>query len=109
MTRTYRFVKPIGIANCTLADGSTVRLPVFPGIVKHLPANELVPLLEDEYTARKYTRLALERAAWAILREFPRDWLIQCLEKMPMRQGRRQALMFLLGVMPSPFAAAELS
>lgn len=107
MTRTYRFVKPVGSVNCALAEGSTVRLPVFPGIFKHLPANELFPMLEDEYTARKYTRSALERAAWAVLREFPRDWLIQCLEETSMRQGRRRALMFLLGVTPSPFISKE--
>lgn len=107
MTRTYRFVKPVGTVNCALSDGTSVRLPVFPGIYKHLPADELVPLLEDEYTARKYTRLALERAAWAILREFPRDWLAQCLEEAAMRQGRRRALLFLMGIVPSPFAARE--
>ncbi len=82
---------------CRLADGRDVVLPVFPGILKHPKTTELEALLQDERVARKYTKLALQRAAWPILSHFPAAWLRECLESADVRPGREQALRFLLG------------
>jgi hypothetical protein len=105
VTRGYRFVQPVGVARCKLSDGSVVTLPVVAGIFKYPPATELGELLSDEDVARKYTRIALEKAAWQVLKEFPRDWLRLSLDSAQLRPGRRRALRFLLGLEPSPFLA----
>lgn len=86
-----------------------IDLPVIPGILKHPRPAELAGLLQHETVARKYTRLALEKAAWRVLGEFPVDWLAQCLDGTSMREGRRQALRYLMGLDPSPFARAANS
>ena len=109
MTRTYRFAQPIGTTECILRDGTAICLPVFPGIMKHPRPSELFALIQDEDTARKYTGLALEKAAWQVLKEFPPGWLANCLKQVRLREGRRQALRFLLGLEPSPFQAPSLS
>ena len=96
MKRTYRFAQPSGHVTCTLEDGDRVRLPVFAGILRHLREDELAELLADPIVARKYTRRALEIAAWPIVREFPRAWLRRCLEGMELRPGRRRALLYML-------------
>ncbi|MBI3926635.1 MAG: hypothetical protein HY319_13925 [Armatimonadetes bacterium] len=98
MTRSYPFVRPLGATECILADGRRIRLPVIPGILKHPHPSDLFQLLQDEDVARKYTRLALQKAAWQVLKEFPRDWLIEALEQTSLRESRRQALRFLLGL-----------
>lgn len=97
MTRTYRFVRSLGTTDVHLEDGTLLRLPVFPGILKHPPPDQLFSLLQDEAAARKYTRLALQKAAWQVLREFPRGWLVSCLAETEMREGRRRALDYMLG------------
>jgi len=91
---------------CTLKTGHTVDLPIFPGILKHPHPSEIGSLIQDEDVARKYTRQALEKACWQVLREFPRPWLAACLDDTPMRPGRRRSLRFLLGLDPSPFQSA---
>jgi hypothetical protein len=53
-------------------------------------------LLLDERVARKYTRLAIEKMAWPVLRQFPRDWLIANLKSASVKPGRMRALNFLL-------------
>jgi len=103
MTRTYRFARPMGSSDCVLKDGQRVTLPVFAGILKHPHRDEISSLIQDEDVARKYTQLALQKAAWQVLREFPREWLAQCLDHVELREGRRRALRFLLGLDPSPF------
>jgi hypothetical protein len=103
MTRTYKFAKPIGFTECRLADGSAVRIPVIPGILKHPRPGELEGLLQDQDVAYKYTRLALEKAAWQVLKEFPLPWLVACLAGARLREGRRRALRFLMKLDPSPF------
>ena len=103
MTRTYRFTQSIGSTECILSDGTAIRLPVFPGILKHPRPSELFALIQGEDAARKYTCVALEKAAWQVLKEFPRGWLIKCLEEVRLREGRRQALSYLLGLARSPF------
>ena len=103
MTRTYHFAESLGTTECKLRDGSFVSLPVFPGILKHPRPSELFALMKDEDVARNYTRVALQKAGWQILKTFQRDWLAACLEQSPMRAGRRGAIRFLLGLDPSPF------
>jgi hypothetical protein len=96
MKRTYRFVKSIGRVSVGLDDGGQVSLPVFPGILKHLTVDELSALLAKPAVARKYTILALRKAPWQVLREFPRDWLEACLAEADLRAGRAQALRYLM-------------
>lgn len=96
MKRTYRFVKSIGRVSVGLDDGGQVSLPIFPGILKHLTVDELPALLVKPAVARKYTILALRKAPWQVLREFPRDWLEACLAEADLRAGRAQALRYLM-------------
>lgn len=96
MKRTTRFVQPIGLAVCHLPDGQEVQLPIVPGIFKYAPAPELEGLLHDPAVARKYTLEALRVAPWQVLRLFPRDWLLECLQDASLRDSRRQALEFML-------------
>ncbi len=110
MTRPpYQYARPIGTVRLRLDGGGDIELPVIPGILKHPRPGELAGLLQHEVVARKYTRLALEKAAWRVLREFPTDWLAQCLGETSMREGRRRALRYLMGLDPSPFATAPNS
>ncbi len=96
MRRTYRFVGSVGTVVCVVGPGREVELPVFPGILKHPMVDELRDLLVRPSVARKYTILALRRAPWQVLREFPRDWLEACLPEANLRAGRERALRFLL-------------
>ncbi len=96
MKRTYRFVQSTGNVSCTIAPGCDVTLPVFPGIFKHPTVDELREILVKPAVARKYTYLALRKAPWQVLREFPRDWLEACLSEASLRPGRERALRFLL-------------
>lgn len=106
MTRRYKFARPQGHSLCRLGPEKTLQLPVFAGILKHLHPDELAGLLEDEEVARKYTRLALEKSAWQILKEFPDWWLLECLDQAELSEGRRDALLFKLqkGAARSPFS-----
>jgi len=96
MKRSHRFVESVGTVECDLAPGHTVTLPVFPGILKHPSVDELRELLEEPAVARKYTILALRKAPWQVLREFPRALLEACLAEANLRPGRADALRFLL-------------
>ncbi|MCU0725792.1 MAG: hypothetical protein MUE73_08395 [Planctomycetes bacterium] len=96
MRRTVRFVTPSGTAICRLPEGREILLPVVQGILKHLSAADLARLLEDPAVARKYTREALRVAPWSALREFPADWLRECLPKARVREARIRAIEFLL-------------
>ncbi len=96
MKRSYRFVESVGVVRCSLGPDRSVMLPVFPGYLKHPTIGELRELLSRPAVARKYTILALRKAPWQVLREFPRDWLEVCLAEANLRPGRAEALRFLL-------------
>lgn len=97
MKRTCRFARSRGNVSCTFPSGRRVTLPVIPGILKH-PLPEMLPdLLQRPNVAWKYTLEAIRRAAWPVLRQFPRDVLRSCIEAAAVRPGRRAALLFLLG------------
>lgn len=96
MKRTHRFVESVGSVRCTTESGKDVNLPAFPGILKHPTVDELLDLLEKPAVARKYTVLALRKAPWQVLREFPPEWLEACLPEADLREGRVRALRFLL-------------
>ena len=96
MKRTLRFVQSVGTVQCTLSPRQTVTLPVFPGILKHPTVDELHELLTKPEVARKYTVLALRKAPWQVLREFPRSLLESCLDEADLRPRRAEALRFLL-------------
>lgn len=96
MKRSYRFVESVGTVEVALGTGRKVTLPVFPGILKHPTVDELRELLTRPSVARKYTILALRKAPWQVLREFPRDLLETCLAEAKLRSGRADALRFLL-------------
>lgn len=98
MKRTLRFAIPRGTVECRMESGETISLPLFQGILRHLTLGDLSELLHDPIVARKYTRRALEIAAWPVLREFPRCWLSACLRGLDLPAGRRRALEFMLRV-----------
>jgi len=96
MKQTCVFARSMGIATCRTASGQEIKLPVVPGILKH-PSPEMLPLLLGKPdVAFKYTIEALQKASWPVLRLFPKDWLRQCLPDAHLRQGRANALAFLL-------------
>lgn len=96
MKRTLSFSRPRGRVHCRLEDGRVLDLPVFRGILKHLADDQIPTLLQKPDVARKYTREAMRKAAWPLLREFPRDWLLECLPDVAAPPGRLDALRFLL-------------
>jgi hypothetical protein len=96
MKRTCQYATSRGMVTVSLVEGGSVDLPVIAGILKHPHPDELPELLKDERVARKYTRLAIEKMAWPVLRQFPRDWLIANLQSATVRPGRMRALTFLL-------------
>lgn len=96
MKRTLRFAKPIGTATCEMSPGNEITVPIIPGILKHPRPEELPALLSKPSVVRKYTMLALRKASWPILKQFPRAWLRLCLENAHLTPSRRQALVFLL-------------
>ncbi len=96
VTRGYRFARPVGTALCYLDGGRVVELPVFPGVLKNPDPETLKSLLSDPEVALRYTKVALEKAVWQVLKQFPPDWLRQCLEVAELSPGRRDALTYLL-------------
>ena len=96
MKRSSQFALSTGNVTCPVPGGGSVLLPVIPGILKHPMPSQLFTLLADVRVARKYTRLALEKASWPVLRQFPPAWLEACLESADLRPGRKQALLYLL-------------
>jgi len=96
MKRTYSFVNKVGTLKYELSTGQEIDIPLFPGILKHLSVRDLPKVLNSQAALLKYTREALKSAPWPVLREFPRSWLITCMEKVEIREGRKRALMFLL-------------
>jgi len=94
--RTFRWVKSVGTVQVALGPDHEITLPVFPGILKHPTVDELRDLLLNPAVARKYTVLALRKAPWQVLREFPREWLEACVVEADLRPGRESALRFLL-------------
>lgn len=79
-----------------VGEGEEIEIPLFPGILKHLSVQDLPKVVESQATLLKYTGEALKSAPWPVLREFPRSWLLACLDEVEMRNGRRLALEFLL-------------
>lgn len=96
MKRTYTFATAREVVRCVI-DGVSVDLPLIVGVLKHPTEGQLRELLVTPAIARKYTREALKRLAWPGLRQFPRDWLRVCLDETPLPEGRRRALVFMLG------------
>ncbi len=96
MKRTYSFVKKVGTLKYELSTGQEIDIPLFPGILKHLSVRDLPRSLNTPAALLKYTREALKSAPWPVLKEFPRSWLISCMDKAEIREGRKRALMFLL-------------
>jgi len=96
MRRTLRFVQPRGTAVFHRPDGSAVEIPVVQGILKHLGIEDLLRLLTDPDVALKYTLEALRIAPWPVLRHFPRSWLLECLPKARLPEGRARAVEFML-------------
>jgi hypothetical protein len=96
MKCTYHFVQSAATVMCALPSGRRITVPVIPGILKH-PTPEMLPaLLCNPNVARKYTLEALRKGAWPILRQFPRDWLRECLADARLKPSRLKALTFLL-------------
>lgn len=96
MRRTTEYVQSMGTASCLTPDGQHWELPIIPGILKHPRVDDLPTLLTNPVVAKKYILLALNRCAWPILRQFPRQLLRDYLPSATMREGRRRALEFLL-------------
>jgi hypothetical protein len=96
MKRTYTFVKKVGSLRYELSTGQEIDIPLFPGILKHLSVGDLTKSLNTPPALLKYTREALKSAPWPVLKEFPRSWLISCMDRAEIREGRRRALEFLL-------------
>lgn len=110
MKRTHRFVEPSTTVQCRVEDGTVVQAPVVPGILKHPTTEQLTQLLQDPVVLRKYTRLALRRATWSVLRHFPPTWLRACMDGADLPEGRRRALEFVLDaeeVTPAARAASR--
>jgi len=90
------FVKSTGTVKCAVPGGKTIRIPVFPGVLKHPTLAQLRCLLRDPDVAQKYTVEALRIAPWPVLREFPHEWLKQCMPQAHLDTRRSRALKFLL-------------
>ncbi len=93
-----QFARPRGTAVFRGSDGNPIELPVVQGILKHLDEHELARLLQDRDVALKYTLEALRIAPWPVLRHFPRSWLLECLPRAGLPEGRARAVEFMLGV-----------
>ncbi len=96
MKQTHAFVQSIGTVTCEVASGRRVAIPAIPGILKHPMPDELIAALSSPATARKYTVTALQKCAWPILRQFPSEWLKQCMPHAKLSPSRHAALTFLL-------------
>ena len=97
MKRVSRFIEGSGTVACVLPSGDRVDIPVAVGILKHPTEESLRGLLEKPAAARKYTKEALKRAPWSLIREFPLSWLKECMQDADLKPGRRKALEFMLG------------
>ncbi len=96
MKRTYVFVKSTGMVKCVLPSGQEIEVPAVPGLLKHPTTGMLRGMLKDPDVVRKYTIEALRKAPWPVLRQFPREWLEECMKEADLEVGRRKALAFLL-------------
>ena len=96
MRKTMRFASSRGSVECLLPAGRSIKVPLMPGILKHPTESDLPIILSEPAALRKYTITALRRAPWRMLREFPSDWLMECLDEAALRPGRRAALLYLL-------------
>ncbi|MCX7044316.1 MAG: hypothetical protein NTX50_02365 [Candidatus Sumerlaeota bacterium] len=96
MYRPFIYAHSTGKAVCLLPTGRTITVPIVPGILKHPAESDLPEILRAPEALRKYTIEALRRAPWQTLREFPSEWLMECLDEAALRPGRREALLFLL-------------
>ena len=96
MKRTYSFVRSIGTVGARTKMGQIIQIPVFPGILKHPTVDALPGLLAGPAVVRKYTIEALRIAAWPLLRQFPREWLLELAPQADIRPGRLRALEYLL-------------
>jgi hypothetical protein len=96
MKFTCRYAQHDEVVTCQLASGERIRVPVIPGILKHPHPEQLRTLLASPRVVEKYTIEALRKAAWPVLRQFPRAWLRQCLDRAALPPARREALAFLL-------------
>jgi len=97
---TLHFVEHTAVVDCEVAPGKRIKVPVIPGILKHPRPEQLSALLAVPVVAEKYAMEALRKASWPILRQFPRAWLRECLERAAMKPSRRRALVFLLSSTP---------
>jgi len=86
----------MGMVRCLMPGGQSIRVPVIPGLLKHLTANQLRHLLKDPDVVRKYTIAALNEAPWPVLREFPPEWLARCTTDAHLKPSRARAIIFLL-------------
>lgn len=96
MKCSYHFAGHTEEVTCELAPGKSIKVPVIPGILKHPRPDQLPALLVNPSVVEKYTMEALRKASWPILRQFPRSWLRECLDRAGIEQTRREALAFLL-------------
>lgn len=96
MKMSYKYASSLGSVECCMPDGEKVTLPVVAGILKHPSADMLPMLLSKPEAAYKYSFVALQKAAWPVLRLFPRKWLLHCISKAKLRPSREKALLFLL-------------
>ena len=96
MKCTYDYVEHSEAVTCELSPGRSVSIPIIAGILKHPHPDQLRSLLVVPDVVEKYTMEALRKASWPILRQFPREWLRECLDRAHLKPSRREALTFLL-------------
>jgi hypothetical protein len=96
MKRDQTFVKSRGQALGVTPSGEHIRVPLIPGVLKHLTLEQLEPLLQRPAVLEKYTSEALRWAPWQCLRDFPPHWLRLCLTSTELRAGRKMALNFFI-------------
>jgi len=96
MKMACRFVRSEATTTCVLPSGRRIAVPVIPGVLKHPEPETLAVMLSRPAVVRKYTVQALQKASWPILAQFPRDWLLECLDHARLNPSRRRALTFLL-------------
>lgn len=96
MKRTIVFVSPQVFTEVTSPGGATLKIPLIPGVLKHLRLDELPTVLQLPGVLEKYTHQAIRWAPWQCLQEFPISWLRECLQTSSVREGRRMAIEFLI-------------
>lgn len=97
MKHTHHFARSVATITARSPSGQTVQLPVIPGILKHPSIEQLPALLENPRVVRTYTTLALQKASWQVLKQFPKDWLTEGIPEAQLPDARKRALLFLLG------------